>query len=61
MTDYQKDEIVNKAQEVSKYAFMLAFAIGFPNDQALIAHNRENLKISTNELLKLVNEGVNDE
>jgi len=61
VTDHQKDEIVSKAQEVSKYAFMLSFAVSFPNDQALIAHNRENLKLSTNELLELVGEGVNDE
>ncbi len=52
MTDAEKDEAVKNAQEVSKYAFMLAFALSFPKDAALIAHNRECLKLATDELLR---------
>ena len=52
MTDAEKDEAVKNAQEVSKYAFMLAFALSFPKDVALIAHNRECLKIATDKLLR---------
>ena len=40
------------AQEVAKYAFALAFALGFRQDEALLHHNAENLKYWTNCLLQ---------
>ncbi len=41
------------AQEVAKYAFAFSFALGFRQDEAIIHHNKENLKYWTKELLKL--------
>jgi len=41
------------AQEVAKYAFAFAFALGFRQDEALVHHNRENLKYWVDQMLSL--------
>lgn len=53
MTDEEKDQAVECATQVAKYAFMLAFSMSFPKDHALIAHNKGNLKIATENLFEL--------
>lgn len=52
--DERKDAAVECAQGISKYAFMLSFALSFPKDEALIHHNRECLNASVKELNELV-------
>lgn len=39
------------AMEIAKYAFAYAFALSFRRDEALVHHNKENLKFWVKELL----------
>jgi len=54
MNDKEKDRAIALAQEISKYAFMLAFYLAYRKATSEVHHCRENLKRVVNELTALV-------
>lgn len=54
MYDKDKDRVIVLAQEISKYAFMLAFYLAYRKATSEVHHCRENLKRVVNELVAVV-------